>query len=168
MISQGFSLHRHIGIVYNVVHSNLCETSVKRFSTAPVSTIHSSMWIVFEPILFFLLQKEKKAGHAKPEALPVPHAILLMALISLPANTAKAKTSIRRKSRARLWSMEGPGNHSKGSPVVSFLFLLEPKGDPAQRSAFGKEEGGCEYGAFAAPAEAEWSWLLLTPRRTRS
>ena len=74
-------------------------------------------------------------------------------------------TSIRRKSRARLWSMEGPGNHSKGSPVVSFLFLLEPKGDPAQRSAFGKEEGGCEYGAFAAPAEAEWSRLLLTLRR---
>ena len=73
-------------------------------------------------------------------------------------------TSIRRKSRARLWSMEGPGNHSKGSPVVSFLFLLEPKGDPAQRSAFGKEEGGCEYGAFAAPAEAEWSRHLLTLR----
>ena len=74
-------------------------------------------------------------------------------------------TSIRRKSRARLWSMEGPRNHSKGSPVVSFLFLLEPKGDPAQRSAFGKEDGGCEYGAFAAPAEAEWSRLLLTLRR---
>ena len=79
------------------------------------------MWIVFEPILFFLLQKEKKAGHAKPEALPVPHAILLMALISLPANTAKAKTSIRRKSRARLWSMESPENHPKGSLVVSFF-----------------------------------------------
>ena len=74
-------------------------------------------------------------------------------------------TSIRRKSRARLWSVEGPGNHSKGSPVVSLLFLLVPKGDPAQRSAFGKEEGGCEYGAFAAPAEAEWSRLLLTLRR---
>ena len=77
----------------------------------------------------------------------------------------KTKTSIRRKSRARLWSMESPGNHSKGSLVVSFLFLLEPKGDPAQRSAFGKEEGGCEYGAFAAQAEAEWSRLLLTLRR---
>ena len=74
-------------------------------------------------------------------------------------------TSIRRKSRARLWSMESPENHPKGSLVVSFLFLLEPKGDPAQRSAFGKEEGGCEYGAFAAPAEAEWSRLLLTLRR---
>ena len=74
-------------------------------------------------------------------------------------------TSICRKSRARLWSMERPGKHSKGSPVVSSLFLLEPKGDPAQRSAFGKEEGGCEYGAFAAPAEAEWSRVLLTLRR---
>ena len=61
--------------------------------------------------------------------------------------------------------MESPENHPKGSLVVSFLFLLEPKGDPAQRSAFGKEEGGCEYGAFAAPAEAQCSWLLLTPRR---
>ena len=57
-------------------------------------------------------------------------------------------TSIRRKSRARLWSMEGPGNHSKGSPVVSFLFLLEPKGDPAQRSAFGKEEERSGYEVF--------------------
>ena len=61
--------------------------------------------------------------------------------------------------------MESPENHPKGSLVVSFLFLLEPKGDPAQRTAFGKEEGGCEYGAFAAPAEAEWSRLLLTLRR---
>ena len=61
--------------------------------------------------------------------------------------------------------MESPENRPKGSLVVSFLFLLEPKGDPAQRSAFGKEEGGCEYGAFAAPAEAEWSRLLLTLRR---
>ena len=32
-------------------------------------------------------------------------------------------TSIRRKSRARLWSMESPENHPKGSLVVSFLFF---------------------------------------------
>ena len=31
-----------------------------------------------------------------------------------------------------------------------------------KRSQFGKEEEGCGYGVFAAPAEAEWSWLLLT------
>ena len=54
-----------------------------------------------------------------------PHAILMMAVISLPANTAKSKTSMRRKSRARLWSMESPENHPKGSLVVSFLFLLD-------------------------------------------
>ena len=29
---------------------------------------------------------------------------------------------------------------------------------------FGKEEGGCEYGVFAAPAETECSSLLLTQR----
>ena len=50
-----------------------------------------------------------------------PHAILMMAVISLPTNTVKAKTSIRRKSRARLWSMESPENHPKGSLVVSFF-----------------------------------------------
>ena len=48
---------------------------------------------------------------------------------------------------------------------VFFLFQYQPKGDPAKRSAFGKEEGDCGYGVFAAPAETEWSWLLLTPRR---
>ena len=94
-----------------------------------------------------------------------PHAILMMADRQHFADTVKTETFLRRKSRARLWSMESPENHPKGSLVVSFLFLLEPKGDPAQRSAFGKEEGGCEYGAFAAPAEAQCSWLLLTPRR---
>jgi hypothetical protein len=48
---------------------------------------------------------------------------------------------------------------------VLFLFQYQPKGDPAKRSAFGKEEGASGYGVFAAPAETEWSWLLLTPRR---
>ena len=50
-----------------------------------------------------------------------PHAILMMAVISLPANTAKSKTSMRRKSRARLWSMESPEKHSKVSLVASFF-----------------------------------------------
>ncbi len=35
-----------------------------------------------------------------------------------------------------------------------------PNCDPAQRSQFGKEEGASGYGAFAASAETEWSWLL--------
>ena len=33
---------------------------------------------------------------------------------------------------------------------------------PRENLRFGKEEGANEYGAFAAPAEAECSWLLLT------
>ena len=45
---------------------------------------------------------------------------------------------------------------------VLFLFQYQPKGDPAKRSAFGKEEGASGYGVFAAPAETEGSWLLLT------
>ena len=45
---------------------------------------------------------------------------------------------------------------------------VTPNCDPAQRSQFGKEEGASGYGAFAASAEAECSWLLLTPRRTLS
>ena len=37
----------------------------------------------------------------------------------------KARTSIRRKSRARLWPIEGVwGNHSEGSPT--FLFFSSP------------------------------------------
>ena len=36
----------------------------------------------------------------------------------------KARTSIRRKSRARLWPIEGVwGNHSEGSPTFLFLFF---------------------------------------------
>ena len=42
---------------------------------------------------------------------------------------------------------------------------VSPNCDPAQRSQFGKEEGASGYGAFAAPAEAQCSWLLLTPWR---
>ena len=58
-----------------------------------------------------------------------PHAILMMAVISLPANTAKSKTSMRRKSRARLWSIEGVrGNHPKGFPGRLFLFLAARHG----------------------------------------
>ena len=37
------------------------------------------------------------------------------------ADTAKTRTSIRRKSRARLWSMESPEKHSKVSLVASFF-----------------------------------------------
>ena len=64
-----------------------------------------------------------------------PHAILMMAVISLPANTAKSKTSMRRKSRARLWSIEGVrGNHSKVFPGL-FSF--------ARRFLFGEVKRKC-------------------------
>ena len=78
-----------------------------------------------------------------------------------------------------MWSFRRPGGSGTEQPSsdamaardallvlnVLFLFQYQPKGDPAQRSAFGKEEGGCEYEVFAAPAETEWSSLLLTLRR---
>ena len=54
------------------------------------------------------------------------------------------------------------------SPSLICPPQITPNCDPAQRSQFGKEEGASGYGAFAASAEAECSWLLLTPRRTLS
>ena len=74
-----------------------------------------------------------------------PHAILMMAVISLPANTAKSKTSMRRKSRARLWSIEGVrGNHPKGFPGLFFLlpdvFFLEKQKENAVRFPFSRKE----------------------------
>ena len=39
---------------------------------------------------------------------------------------------------------------------------IKSKGNPVKRLPFGEEEGGCGYGFFAAPAETEWSSLLLT------
>ena len=82
----------------------------------------------------------------------MPHAILLMALISLPANTAKAKTSIRRKSRAKLWSIEGVrGNHPKGFPGLFFLlpgvFFLEKQKENAVRFPFSRKEKEKNWGA---------------------
>ena len=50
-----------------------------------------------------------------------PHAILMMADRQHFADTVKNRTSIHRKSRARLWSMESPENRPKGSLVVSFF-----------------------------------------------
>ena len=156
---------------------------------------------VFEPILFFLFQKEKngfnlprkerglcKTGSANRAAIAseeassipfppgrrklhirslllpsqivtvslghnlaiwnftTPHAILMMAVISLPTNTVKAKTSIRRKSRARLWSIEGVrGNHPKGFPGRLFLFLA------------------ARHGSFLSPNRERKEWGRKTP-----
>ena len=156
---------------------------------------------VFEPILFFLFQKEKngfnlprrervlcKTGSANRTAIAseeassipfppgrrklhirslllpsqivtvslghnlaiwnftTPHAILMMAVISLPANTAKSKTSMRRKSRARLWSIEGVrGNHPKGFHGRLFLFLA------------------ARHGSFLSPNRERKEWGRKTP-----
>ena len=54
-------------------------------------------------------------------------------------------TSIRRKSRARLWSIEGVrGNHPKGFPGLFFLlpgvFFLEKQKENAVRFPFSRKE----------------------------
>ena len=78
--------------------------------------------------------------------------------------SARSYCPTGRQSRRPL---QDDGDRPGVLPVskVLFLFQYQPKGDPAKRSAFGKEEEGCGYGVFAAPTETEWSWLLLTPRR---
>ena len=61
-------------------------------------------------------------------------------------------TSIRRKSRARLWSIEGVrGNHPKGFPGLFFLlpgiFFLEKQKENAVRFPFSRKEeekNGCK------------------------
>ena len=50
-----------------------------------------------------------------------PHAILMMAGKRLLSDTVKTETFLRRKSIARLWSMESPEKHSKVSLVASFF-----------------------------------------------
>ena len=74
-------------------------------------------------------------------------------------NAVVAFRSGRR--RLRIWSFRRPGGSGMEQASISFV---KPKGNPTQWLPFGAEEGGCGYGAFAAPAEAEWSRLLLTQR----
>ena len=84
-----------------------------------------------------------------------PHAILMMAVISLPANTAKSKTSMRRKSRARLWSIEGVrGNHPKGFPGL-FSF--------ARRFLFGEAKRKCR--PFPLSWKKQIKKRMWTPNR---
>ena len=59
-------------------------------------------------------------------------------------------TSIRRKSRARLWSIEGVrGNHPKGFPGLFFLlpgvFFLEKQKENAVRFPFSRKEKDKEW-----------------------
>ena len=84
-----------------------------------------------------------------------PHAILMMAVISLPTNTVKAKTSIRRKSRVRLWSIEGVrGNHPKVFPGL-FSF--------ARRFLFGEAKRKCR--PFPLSWKKQTKKRMWTPNR---
>ena len=70
-----------------------------------------------------------------------PHAILMMAGRRLLSDTVKTETFLRRKSRARLWSIERVrGNHPKGFPGLFFLlpgvFFLEKQKENAVRFPF--------------------------------
>ena len=84
-----------------------------------------------------------------------PHAILMMAVISLPANTAKSKTSMRRKSRARLWSIEGVrGNHPKGFPGRLFPFLIGTERRPSTAVGFREGRRRLRMWRFRRPGES--------------
>ena len=111
------------------------------------------------PILFFLFLRKKRTAAAseKTRCIPFPakaenfiFAPFLFLPESRPLSLRRLSVDIRKRTS------------KTGSALVS------PNCDPAKRSQFGKEEGASEYGAFAAPAEVECSWLLLTPRRTLS
>ena len=72
-------------------------------------------------------------------------------------------TSIRRKSRARLWSIEGVrGNHPKGFPGLFFLlpgvFFLEKQKENAVRFPFFRKKGknGFEKFVFLLKENPKW------------
>ena len=72
-------------------------------------------------------------------------------------------TSIHRKSRARLWSIEGVrGNHSKGFPGLFFLlpgvFFLEKQKENAVRFPFFRKNGknGFEKFVFLLKEKPKW------------
>ena len=64
------------------------------------------------------------------------------------------------------FSAEKEKNGFKKTPPVAFgdSPICQPNRNPMKWFRFGKEEGGCGYGVFAAPAETECSRLLLTQR----
>ena len=131
--------------------------------------------MLFEPILFVLLQKEKngfnlprkeraRRANRCPEfdskdlsyqlfVVPVPTSRKVSALCASPFGGAASQNPSA--------AVCPPSSRSRAARQNS----LKPNCDPVKRSQVGKEEGDCGYGVFAAPAETEWSWLLLTPRR---
>ena len=106
-----------------------------------------------------------------------PHAILMMAGRRLLSDTVKPETFIRRKSRARLWSMESPENHPKGSLVVSFfssrcdtvLFFLRIEKEKNGVAKFPQLFSCCCFLlSMAALTAASWKYSFCFCFRSRS
>ena len=106
-----------------------------------------------------------------------PHAILMMADRQHFVDTAKTRTSIHRKSRARLWSMESPENRPKGSLVVSFfssrcdtvLFFLRIEKEKNGVAKFPQLFSCCCFLlSMAALTAASWKYSFCFCFRSRS
>ena len=126
----------------------------------------------FDPILFFLCQKEKN-GFKLPRKERGQGAYRCPEFDSddLSHQLSVAQVPTTRKVSALCASPFGgaasqnpsaavcpPSSRSRAARQNS----LKPNCDPVKRSQFGKEEGDCGYGVFAAPAETQCSSLLLT------
>ena len=106
-----------------------------------------------------------------------PHAILMMAGRRLLSNTVKTETFLHRKSRARLWSMESPEKHSKGSLVASFfssrcdtvLFFLRIEKEKNGVAKFPQLFSCCCFLlSMAALTAASWKYSFCFCFRSRS
>ena len=106
-----------------------------------------------------------------------PHAILMMAGRRLLSDTVKPETFLRRKSRARLWSMESPENRPKGSLVVSFfssrcdtvLFFLRIEKEKNGVAKFPQPFSCCCFLlSMAALTAASWKYSFCFCFRSRS
>ena len=106
-----------------------------------------------------------------------PHALLMMAGRRLLSDTVKTETFLRRKSRARLWSMESPENRPKGSLVVSFfssrcdtvLFFLRIEKEKNGVAKFPQPFSCCCFLlSMAALTAASWKYSFCFCFRSRS
>ena len=106
-----------------------------------------------------------------------PHAILMMAGKRLLSDAVITETFLRRKSRARLWSMESPENRPKGSLVVSFfssrcdtvLFFLRIEKEKNGAAKFPQPFSCCCFLlSMAALTAASWKYSFCFCFRSRS
>ena len=106
-----------------------------------------------------------------------PHAILMMAGRRLLSDTVKTETFPRRKSRARLWSMESPEKHAKVSLVASFfssrcdtvLFFLRIEKEKNGVAKFPQPFSCCCFLlSMAALTAASWKYSFCFCFRSRS